>query len=344
MSARRILVQSIDTNLEYDVIGIDLAKDCVSAALLTKDGEIFGIDRLKYEDLIESAKSMSPSTFAMEPCTEMNFLVHELESWGHNCKVISGKNVKNYIDTHFSSQKTDLNDAEALAFLAYDRRLRPIRGKDPEQLKFLSLTTLREQYIKQLRQTLVSLKGICQSWGLNISKGISGKERLIAMVEEFNGFPPELRAELVNMVKHAKVIQKELGVITKTLEKLANQDELCSRVQSVPGIGIICSCRLRATLGEATRFEHSKDLPAYYGLVPRSISTGHNEMKGKLTRRGDRTMRTLMVQAASSVINMANKDYLRSKALTKWIQKKQREKMPWGKTYMCRGSQAFKNH
>ncbi|MFR1026048.1 MAG: hypothetical protein ACLSE8_06385 [Parasutterella sp.] len=61
------------------------------------------------------------------------------------------------------------------------------------------------------------------------------------------------------------------------------------------------------------------------------MATGHNEKKGKITHRGDKTMRSLMVQGAGSVINMATKGKLKSKQLTKWILKKQKEKMPWGK-------------
>ena len=38
-----------------------------------------------------------------------------------------------------------------------------------------------------------------------------------------------------------------------------------------------------------------------------------------------------MVQAAGSLVNMATKGKLKSKQLTKWILKKQKEKMPWGK-------------
>lgn len=171
MSIKRILVNTIDTDLEYEVIGIDLAKNCVSAILLTTDGEIFGIDRLDYQELEKSAQELSPTIFAMEPCTEMNYMVQKLEDWGHHCIVISGKNVKDYVESHFSNQKTDLNDAQALAFLTKDTQLRTVKAKDPEQLKYASLTTLREQYVKQYRQTMVSLKGICQVWGLSISKG-----------------------------------------------------------------------------------------------------------------------------------------------------------------------------
>ena len=98
-------------------------------------------------------------------------------------------------------------------------------------MEFACLTTLREQYVKQYRQTLVSLKGICQSWGLNISKGISGKARLSEMIEKYEKFPEELRRELQNMVKHAQEVQKALTEINKTLKQVSKGDELCKMVQ-----------------------------------------------------------------------------------------------------------------
>ena len=48
MSVRRILAKTIDTDLEYEAIGIDLAKNCVSVALLTTDGEVVCMISLKY--------------------------------------------------------------------------------------------------------------------------------------------------------------------------------------------------------------------------------------------------------------------------------------------------------
>lgn len=80
MSVSRILAKTIDPDLEYEVIGIDLAKNCVSAVLLTTDGEGIGIDRLDYPELEKSSQELSPTIFAMEPCTEMNYLVQKLEA------------------------------------------------------------------------------------------------------------------------------------------------------------------------------------------------------------------------------------------------------------------------
>ena len=84
MSIKRILVNTIDTNLEYEVIGID---------------------RLGYQELEESAQKLSPTIFAMEPCTEMNYMVKKFEEWEHHWIVISGKNEKDHVESHFSNQK-----------------------------------------------------------------------------------------------------------------------------------------------------------------------------------------------------------------------------------------------
>ena len=93
MSIKRILAKTINTDLEYEVIGIDLAKSCVSAVLLSVDGEVIGIDRLNYQELEKIAQVLSPATFALEPCAEMNYLVQKHEDWGHRCIVINGKHM-----------------------------------------------------------------------------------------------------------------------------------------------------------------------------------------------------------------------------------------------------------
>mgnify|MGYP000683053035 FL=1 len=100
---------------------------------------------------------------------------------------------------------------------------------------------------------------------------------------------------------------------------------------SVPGIGPITATRLKATIGDIQRFEKPKSIVAYYGLVPKSKATGHNEKKGGITRRGDRVARSLLIEGAGVVLNLAAKGFLRSKPLNKWIEKKRKLKMPWGK-------------
>lgn len=44
----------------------------------------------------------------------MTYLVHELEELGHECRIINGEAVKDYVKSHFAGQKNDLNDAQAI--------------------------------------------------------------------------------------------------------------------------------------------------------------------------------------------------------------------------------------
>ena len=78
----RLLVNAIDVEQEYKVIGLDLAKNDTSCVCIADSGEIIAIDRLSYSDLLEAAERLSPTIFAMEPCNGMHWLVNQLQDYG----------------------------------------------------------------------------------------------------------------------------------------------------------------------------------------------------------------------------------------------------------------------
>ena len=67
---------------------------------------------------------------------------------------------------------------------------------------------------------------------------------------------------------------------------------------SVPGIGPIISSAMVAAIGAGDVFTKGRDFAAWLGLVPKQISTGDRTILGKLSRRGNRYLRVLFVQAA----------------------------------------------
>ncbi|WP_353956796.1 transposase [uncultured Parasutterella sp.] len=109
------------------------------------------------------------------------------------------------------------------------------------------------------------------------------------------------------MVTHAQTTQKVLNKITKTLEELAKNDKVCQLIQTIPGLGPICSCRLRATIGDIRRFS------CLLWLGTEKHCYGAQREERKITHRGDKTMRSLMVQGAGCVVIMATKGTLGSK-------------------------------
>ncbi len=71
---------------------------------------------------------------------------------------------------------------------------------------------------------------------------------------------------------------------------------------SVPGIGPIISSAMVAAIGGGDTFSNGRDFAAWLGLVPRQISTGDRTILGKISKRGNRYLRVLFVQAAWVVL------------------------------------------
>ena len=75
-----------------------------------------------------------------------------------------------------------------------------------------------------------------------------------------------------------------------------------TRLMSVPGIGPIISSAMVAAIGSGEVFTKGRDFAAWLGLVPRQMSTGGRTILGRISKRGNRYLRVLFVQAAWVVL------------------------------------------
>jgi transposase len=89
-----------------------------------------------------------------------------------------------------------------------------------------------------------------------------------------------------------------IETLSDEIEAIAHQDAGCERLMSVPGIGPIISSAMVAAIGAGDVFTKGRDFAAWLGLVPKQISTGDRTILGKISRRGNRYLRVLFVQAA----------------------------------------------
>ena len=71
---------------------------------------------------------------------------------------------------------------------------------------------------------------------------------------------------------------------------------------SVPGIGPMISTAMVAAIGDGEAFERGRDFGAWLGLIPRQYSTGGRTILGRISKRGDKYLRTLFIQAAKVLL------------------------------------------
>jgi len=90
--------------------------------------------------------------------------------------------------------------------------------------------------------------------------------------------------------------------LSSEIETLARHDKACERLMTVPGIGPIISSAMVTAIGTGDVFPKGRDFGAWLGLVPKQISTGDRTILGSISKRGNRYLRSLFVQAAWVVL------------------------------------------
>jgi transposase len=100
------------------------------------------------------------------------------------------------------------------------------------------------------------------------------------------------------------------------------------RLIQVTGIGVLTASAIVATIGNGRDFKNGRQFAAWIGLTPRQYSTGGKPRLGRITRRGDVYLRTLLVHGARSALNhtAGNKD-----KKSRWAEQLKQSKS-WNKT------------
>ena len=73
-------------------------------------------------------------------------------------------------------------------------------------------------------------------------------------------------------------------------------------LRTIPGIGLLTATALLAFIGDIHRFPSGRHLASYLGLTPREFSSGLKRNLGRISKRGDGYLRTLLIHGARSVL------------------------------------------
>ena len=115
-------------------------------------------------------------------------------------------------------------------------------------------------------------------------------------------------------------LDERIEGLSSEIEELAKRDAGCDRLMSIPGIGPIISSAMVAAIGTGDSFSKGRDFAAWLGLVPRQISTGDRTILGKISKRGNRYLRVLFVQAAWVVLVKVKPTRWQDHGLRPWIE------------------------
>jgi len=103
----------------------------------------------------------------------------------------------------------------------------------------------------------------------------------------------------------------------RQIAQVARQTEAAKRLMRVEGVGPITATAVVATVGDAKAFSHGRQFAAWLGLVPKQFSTGGKPLLGRITKRGNVYLRTLLIHGVRSVLQLTPQ---RADAKRVWVE------------------------
>ena len=236
----------------------------------------------------------------MDACSGAHHIGRQVEALGHDVRLIPAQYVKPFLKSH----KNDYRDAEAIAEAVQRPTMRFVRIKTPEQMDLLALHRVRSRLVGQRTGVTNQIRGFLIERGITVRQGLMPLRKALPEIlsSDSGALSPRMVALIADLAADWRRLDERIATVSADIESLAEQDGSCQRLMTVPGIGPIISSAVVAAIGNGAGFKQGRDFGAWLGLVPRQESTGDRTILGKISKRGNKYLRTLFVQAAHVVL------------------------------------------
>ena len=307
--------------MKITTIGIDLAKSVFSIHGVDGRGKCVLKRQVQREQVLEAMGKLEPCLVGMEACSGAHHFARELRKLGHDARIMAPQ----FVAPYRKSQKNDGNDAEAICEAVARPNMRFVTIKSEEQQALLMVHRVRKGLVDERTGLINSLRGMLCEFGMVLPQG---RCRLRA------GLPAVLRDEHERLPVLAREIFRELAqrvdeldqhilAYDRRIDALVRQSEAARRLLHIPGIGPISASALVASVGDAKMFDNGRQFAAWLGLVPKQYSTGGKTRLGRISKRGDVNLRTLLIHGTRAVLCAAKSSCVgtpQPTALSVWAQ------------------------
>lgn len=287
-------------NAAMAVIGIDIGKNSFHVVGHDERGSIVLRQKWSRGQVGSRFANMQPCLIGMEACVGAHHLSRKLNSLGHNARLMPAK----YVRPYSKGQKNDFRDAEAIAEAVQRPTMKFVATKTADQLDLQALHRVRERLVSQRTGIINQIRAFLLERGIAVRQG---QRFLRAELPRILATPPDvLSPRMARVIEDLagdwRRLDERIESLSSEIEAIARQDAGCERLMSVPGIGPIISSAMVAAIGGGDAFTKGRDFAAWLGLVPRQMSTGDRTILGRISKRGNRYLRVLFVQAAWVVL------------------------------------------
>ena len=287
--------------------GLDIGDKYSYLCLIdTESGEVVEEGRLRTNPKAFRRRfaSEQPMRIAIEAGTHSPWVSRLLEECGHEVLVANARKLRLI---YANKRKTDEMDAENLARLARvdPKLLYPLKHRGQECQAHMTIVRSREALVGTRTQLVNHVRGTVKSFGGRLPKCPARSFHKRASEH----IPEALLAAL-------GPILEQIGSLTERIRQYDRQLEAISKehypetdlLRRVEGIGPLTALTFVLTLEDPHRFEKSRSVGAYLGLVPATDRSGDSDPQKRISKEGDQMLRKLLVSSAHYILGPFGSD------------------------------------
>lgn len=286
---------------EYSMyVGMDLGDRMNRVCILDGAGEVIqeGNVRCTPAGLRAMFGAMERMRVAIEASTHSPWVSRLLSELGHEVLVGNPRKLRMI---YRNERKSDAHDAEMLARICRmdPQLLCPIvhRGRQAQT----DLASLKSR--NALVETRTRLVNHVRSLVKSVGERLPSCQAEVFHRKVVTFIPEDLQEALLPMLDIIQNISEKLHDYDQRIEAISTQRYPESELlRSIQGIGPITALTYVLTVEDPTRFEDSRSVPAYLGLVPRLDQSGDMNPQLRITKTGSPYLRRLLVSAAQYVL------------------------------------------
>jgi transposase len=281
-------------------IGVDLGDRWSFYCVLEEAGQIILEQKVPTtpEAMKQTFSRIPQSRIALETGTHSPWVSRLLTELGHEVIVAHAQKVQLITK---SNRKDDRHDARTLARLARidPELLGPIRHRSVQAQIHLTVIRARAELVSARTALVNAARGLVKSYGQRLPKcGTQQVGRELAAA-----LSTELRDILEPLLKEIESLNEGIKEYDARMEKIAKEvyPEV-SLLKQVKGVGTQIALTYVLTIEDPHRFLKSREVGCFLGLKPGRRDSGESEPQKRISKEGDRYLRTMMVQGAHYIL------------------------------------------
>jgi|TARA_B100000959_G_scaffold224372_1_gene238061 transposase len=291
--------------MKNKTIAVDLAKNVFEIGVSDRPGHVEKTYRLSRVKFLRFFVNREPATVLMEACGSAHHWGRQIRELGHEVKLISPQYVRPYVPRN----KTDRADVKGLLEAYRNSDICPVPIKTMAQQQLTALHRIRSTWMGTRITRINMVRGLLREFGYVIPVGarhlVPG---VMGLIEDAEIEIPSVVREMLDQVcGEIRELESHLRSVERELEALAQQTPVVERLRSIPGIGLLTATAMVGFVGDIQRFRSSRQFASYLGLTPRERSSGNQRRLGRISQRGDRYLRTLLIHGGRSLLWTAHK-------------------------------------